>query len=348
MFILDTPVPEIASKESLGLTEYETVKAFWDRLKILITAEQIYANPDLTIEKAKELLTNHKADANCKSLLIKHLTVDMLENHKDTVTMHGKTLLDCIKTGLENPDSSFGIYAVDADAYDKFSDVFNLIISDYHKHDAASALSADQKDNWDGDGEAFEDLSPSVTSIKIKCTRSIATFPLNASMTGKDFADVMKQVKDLFATFEGDLEGEFVDLDGMEDEVKETIGKHLSFDANDPNGRGICKNTEANASQFLVGVNEEDHLKFMTMDDGGDITAAYDRLKAIVTECSNTLKFQAHNRLGFLTVCPTNLGSTIFVSVTMNLPKLEAAATLETFADDNNLQISPILGNYRA
>lgn len=58
------------------------------------------------------------------------------------------------------------------------------------------------------------------------------------------------------------------------------------------------------------------------------------------------LPFSHHNRLGFLTFCPTNLGTTIRASVHIQLPKLAAdKAKLEEIAGKYNLQVIIILND---
>lgn len=59
------------------------------------------------------------------------------------------------------------------------------------------------------------------------------------------------------------------------------------------------------------------------------------------------LPFSHHNRLGFLTFCPTNLGTTIRASVHIQLPKLaEDKAKLEEIAGKYNLQVIIFLNDF--
>ena len=51
-------------------------------------------------------------------------------------THYGTTIYDCIKSGVENPDSEIGLYAPDPDSYDTFHELFYPVISEYHKVDA--------------------------------------------------------------------------------------------------------------------------------------------------------------------------------------------------------------------
>lgn len=102
-------------------------------------------------------------------------------------------------------------------------------------------------------------------------------------------------------------------------------------------GRGIFFNEE---KTFLVWCNEEDHLRLISMEKGGNLSSVYARLVKAVTEVGKKLEFSPHRRLGFLTFCPSNLGTTIRASVHARLPKLsEDYARFEEIANMYHLQV---------
>lgn len=350
---------------SPSMTEYENVLNELQecRAKIASLERQLEGKPDIptennvtSIESIKSSLERLIGDATCKSLLKVHLTIELFEKLKDVKTTSGKTLLDCINAGLKHPNSSVGIYAADHDAYDVFAEIFNPIIADYHKFPADQ--SHPSGDGWSGDDSVFVDLDPDhhyIKSTRIRCARSMADFPLNPGMCEQNYCDLMTQVTDVLATLSGDLAGKFYKLEGMDPaEEQKMIEDHQLFKSGDehldaagalrcwPKGRGIFKNT---TDTFLVWINEEDHLRFISMDQSGDIRKTYCRLKEAVTQCSNTLKFKRHDRLGWITFCPTNLGSTIRASVMINLPNLAAKGNLKELADKFHLQIRGTHGN---
>lgn len=366
---MDESFPSISDYQKL-LLELEESRKLIGGATPGATGSSEFDYNNLTIDDAKKRLEELKADATCKSLLVAHLTVAILESLKDTKTQSGMTILDCIKSGLQYSDSYVGIYAADADAYEKFADIFNLIISDYHKHDPASALLDNQKDNWDdatSSPAAFEDLNAEfggdyIKSTRITCARSIKDFPLNPSMTEDQYLNVMNAAKTALCALADDLEGDFIELEGMDAAKQEELFKNcLLFAPGDkhltaagalkcwPKGRGIymLKSDPSKTTNTLFAwVNGEDHLKFISMDEGGNIEPTYTRLKDAVTQCSS-LEFQVDNRLGFITFRPANLGTAIQASVTMDLPKLKSAGVLERVVANNNLRILGIIRTYR-
>merc|ERR1712054_90324 len=89
-----------------------------------------------------------------------------------------------------------------------------------------------------------------------------------------------------------------------------------------PSGRGIFHNDD---KTFLVWVNEEDQLRIISMQQDAGIVPFFDRLCRAVAHFETTdIKFAHDEHLGYITSCPTNLGTAMRASVHINLPKLMA------------------------
>ena len=86
-----------------------------------------------------------------------------------------------------------------------------------------------------------------------------------------------------------------------------------------PNGRGIFHNNE---KTFLVWVNEEDQLRIISMQNGSDIGAVFTRLSKACAHIEKVAKFAHDKNLGYITSCPTNLGTALRASVHIHLPFL--------------------------
>ena len=80
-----------------------------------------------------------------------------------------------------------------------------------------------------------------------------------------------------------------------------------------------------------VMVNEEDHLREQYILKGFDLYKAYERISGIDEGLSSSLDFAYDERLGYLTACPSNLGTGMRASVMMFLPGLAWSKELETF-----------------
>lgn len=78
-------------------------------------------------------------------------------------------------------------------------------------------------------------------------------------------------------------------------------------------------NGEENVS---VMINEEDHLREQCIVKGLDLKLAYETMSEIDNHISKSMKFAFDEQLGFLTACPTNLGTGLRASVMQFLPAL--------------------------
>jgi len=156
---------------------------------------------------------------------------------------------------------------------------------------------------------------------------------------------------------DGELKGTYFPLTGMSKQIQQQlIDDHFLFKEGDrflqaanacrywPTGRGIYHN---DAKTFLVWVNEEDHLRIISMQKGGDLKAVFTRLVNGIKAIESKVPFSRDDRLGFLTFCPTNLGTTIRASVHIALPKLAAdLKKLEAIAGKYNLQVRGTRGEH--
>ncbi len=71
-----------------------------------------------------------------------------------------------------------------------------------------------------------------------------------------------------------------------------------------------------------VMINEEDHLRLQAVVSGLDTDAAWERVRSAEEDLDGSLDLAFSDELGYLTACPTNVGTGMRVSVFMHLPSL--------------------------
>lgn len=71
-----------------------------------------------------------------------------------------------------------------------------------------------------------------------------------------------------------------------------------------------------------IMVNEEDHLRQQCTLEGLSLKKAYDIINDVDNELSESIKFGYHDKFGYLTACPTNVGTGLRASVVLFLPAL--------------------------
>ena len=292
----------------------------------------------------------------CASKLCKHLSKEVFESLKDKQTAHGFTLQKAIHSGVENPDSGIGVYAGDEESYTTFAPLFDPIIEDYHSFSKNAA----HQSNLNPDDLNAPNTDPQgdyVISTRIRVGRNVAGLPLGPAISREQRNKIEIQVSEVLNQLEDDLAGTYYPLQGMsEADRTQLIEDHFLFKAGDrfleaaglnrdwPEGRGIYHNDE---KTFLVWINEEDQLRIISMQMGGDIKQVFTRLSNAISKIESKVKFAYTDHLGYLTSCPTNLGTAMRASVHIKLPRLAKDMDLfKKIADQYHLQIRGIHGEH--
>jgi len=268
------------------------------------------------------------------SLVAKHVTEEKWGKLGGIVTKtSGFTLAKAIACAVEFDNQHCGIYAGDEDSYIDFADVFDPLICEYH------GLSADFKHTSDMDATKITgnvEADVPVHSCRIRVGRSIQGFGLSPGITKQQRVDVEALMKNAFAKLDGDLAGNYYPLTGMDEAVRQQlVDDHFLFMSGDPNlkvagmerdwpeGRGIFHNKD---KTFLVWVNEEDQLRIISMQKGGDVKGVFERLARGIKAVGDSVKaesgkdFQISPKFGYIHSCPTNLGTGMRASVHVDLP----------------------------
>jgi len=294
------------------------------------------------------------------SLVAKHVTPEKWSKLGGLSTKtSGFTLGQAIACAVEFDDQHCGIYAGDADSYSVFAEVFDPIIEEYH------GLPAGFKHTSDMDVSKIQgNIEPAapVKSVRIRVGRSVEGFGLSPGITKEQRLAQEALMKSAFAKLEGDLAGKYFPLLGMEEaDRQQLVNDHFLFISGDknliaagmerdwPEGRGIFHNAD---KTFLVWVNEEDQLRIISMQKGGDVKGVFSRLARGIEAVGDSVKaesgkgFMLDERLGFLHSCPTNLGTGMRASVHIDLPgwTKEGLGALKARCEELNVQPRGIRG----
>jgi len=96
-----------------------------------------------------------------------------------------------------------------------------------------------------------------------------------------------------------------------------------------------------------IMVNEEDHLRIQVLRCGLQLDEAWEQINAIDDKLEAKLDFAFHPRFGYMTACPTNVGTGIRVSVMLHLPALKLTGEIEKVfraAKDMRLAVRGLYG----
>ena len=98
-------------------------------------------------------------------------------------------------------------------------------------------------------------------------------------------------------------------------------------------GSGVVLNRE---ETFCVMINEEDHLRMQALRPGLQLRQAWSAIDHLDSELEKKLDYAFSNELGYLTACPTNLGTGIRVSAMLHLPGLVLAEQINPIIQSVN------------
>ncbi len=304
---------------------------------------------DLAKNQWPAKIDQFKKDETHVSLMAQAMTrekFEILKNHKTKTA--GWTIARAMNTGTCYPSSSVGCHAGDHESYTDFAKLFKSVIESYHK-----GYNLD-KDKHVTDFEVTKisvDLSEQarskIISTRIRVARNLDFFPLNPGGTQQSRLDIIKLIEELALTLEGDLKGELFRHTTMTPEQnRRLVDGHFLFKGKDkmqaasghherwPIDRGIYL---SETKEFILWINEGDHLRIISMEQGGDVKHVFERLGRGITAIENGLKkitgkdpvFMSDDTLGMITCCPSNLGTALRASVHICLPKLIAKMGLE-------------------
>jgi protein arginine kinase len=98
-------------------------------------------------------------------------------------------------------------------------------------------------------------------------------------------------------------------------------------------GSGVVLNR---AETFCVMINEEDHLRMQALRPGLQLRQAWNAIDQLDSELEKKLDYAFDDDLGYLTACPTNLGTGIRVSAMLHLPGLVLAEQINPIVQSVN------------
>ncbi|XP_037675557.1 creatine kinase M-type isoform X1 [Choloepus didactylus] len=200
-----------------------------------------------------------------------------------------------------------------------------------------------------------DDLDPNyVLSSRVRTGRSIKGYALPPHCSRGERRAVEKLSVDALNSLTGEFKGKYYPLKSMtEKEQQQLIDDHFLFDkpvsplllasgmARDwPDARGIWHNDN---KSFLVWVNEEDHLRVISMEKGGNMKEVFRRFCVGLQKIEEIFKKAGHpfmwnEHLGYVLTCPSNLGTGLRGGVHVKLAHLSKHPKFEEILTRLRLQ----------
>ena len=161
-----------------------------------------------------------------------------------------------------------------------------------------------------------------VVSSRIRLARNLARYPFLSRADDKTRAEISATLREVLDEVNVDGRLRYVDIAqlGALDRSLLVERQLISRELADTHGaRGVGFGAEENVS---VMTNEEDHLRLQVLRSGFSIDECWDQADRLDDQIEAQVTYAFSERHGYLTACPTNVGTGIRVSVMMHLPAL--------------------------
>lgn len=305
---------------------------------------------DIVFAKVAEIQKTNPGNRTTK-YLVREYVESLPEADQDTFWA-------CVKTGIENPDSGLGCYAMSPSDYETYADFFDQVIEDYHNGTPWSRHITDWDISKVGDNGVLDvtKLGLGELSMRVRVGRNLQDFNLPGKMSKRERIQFEMRMLSAFDALKQKMGGTVYSLTpdfgkrgkktiknpNFIDDKKynELVKAHVMFkDMDDdpylksagissdwPYGRGCWQSAD---KQCIIWFGEEDQLRIMCMKKGTRLDEVFTTLKDLLdtVESIDGIKFAKSQRYGYVTSCPSNLGTGMRASVHIKVPNLTADGT---------------------
>jgi protein arginine kinase len=168
-----------------------------------------------------------------------------------------------------------------------------------------------------------------VVSTRIRLARNLAAFPFTNRASAHQRAEIEALLRDRLGKLDPLPPVQYASLGGLPllDRQflveRQLVSREL---ANGDGPRGVAFDDRESVS---IMVNEEDHLRLQVMRSGLDLDAAWQDIDRVDDVLEQKVSYAFSDEFGYLTACPTNVGTGMRASVMLHLPALGLTKQIE-------------------
>jgi protein arginine kinase len=186
-----------------------------------------------------------------------------------------------------------------------------------------------------------------VVSSRIRLARNLAGHRFISRCDDEEKQDILQALKEIILSLKevGDIA--FIDIAGGSSIERDFLIERQLISRNLAIGLGPRGVVIAANELFAAQINEEDHLRLCVLAPGLNLGKCWEQISRIDDCIGEKIEYAFSRKYGFLTACPTNLGTGIRVSVMMHLPGLKMTEQLKKLfeaAKDMNLTVRGLFG----
>ncbi len=174
--------------------------------------------------------------------------------------------------------------------------------------------------DWIQGGEEAE----IVLSSRVRVARNLQGFAFPGRSSDEERGDVLERVRAAASRSTTLTDGHFWDVADLEPLDRDLlVERHqISRDLVDSAASSRSAFVMSGADSCGIMVNEEDHLRLQALVGGLELDSAWRQVDRLDEEVGSLLPLAYHHQFGFLTACPTNVGTGLRASVLIHIPGL--------------------------
>jgi protein arginine kinase len=181
-------------------------------------------------------------------------------------------------------------------------------------------------------GEWLRGVGPQsdiVISSRIRLARNLADYPFISRASNQDRVRIQDDLHESIASLAEHDEVLYVNVEELGGVDRQFLVERQLISRELAESRGARSVTIGREEKFSLMVNEEDHVRIQVMQSGLDLETAWERIDRIDDEIEKHVTYAFDETLGYLTACPTNVGTGMRVSVMLHLPALVMTRQIE-------------------
>ena len=161
-----------------------------------------------------------------------------------------------------------------------------------------------------------------VMSSRVRLARNVAHYPFVSRMSDQDRGEVERFLRERISSSSVGKELDYIDVGRLEEIDRQFLVERQLISREHADAQGARGVAIDGLEQVSLMINEEDHLRIQCMHSGLDLRGAWEQIRGVDDQIGSAVPYAYHPRWGYLTACPTNVGTGIRVSVMLHLPAL--------------------------
>ncbi|MBN2476413.1 MAG: protein arginine kinase [Pirellulales bacterium] len=168
-----------------------------------------------------------------------------------------------------------------------------------------------------------------VISSRIRLARNLADYPFITQASEQDRTQIEDILRERILGIEASGEMLYVDVEELEGVDRQFLVERHLISREHAESQGARSVAIDCGERFSLMVNEEDHLRVQVIASGFDLGSVWQQVNRLDDLIEEKVTYAFHDRLGYLTACPTNVGTGMRVSVMLHLPALVITRQIE-------------------